>query len=489
MKKIFFIISFLLVTPLVLGQKESLRLGMVLEPPHLDPTIGAAGATDEIVYNNVFQGLTRIDRNGDIQPNLAQYWKISEDKLTYTFTLHKNIYFHDGQKLTSKDVVFSLQRAQGNKSQNAQKQFFKSIKSVTQVSDSKIRIQLTKPNSSFLFYLAWGDSSIVKHNNYLNNKIHPIGTGPFRFQRWVRGNYVQLEKNTSYWSTPAQISNVSFHFINDNSAAINSILTGDIDAYANFPSPESMPIFEEDPRFSVVIGKTEGETILAINNKRTPFDNILVRKALNFAINKEFLIKGVLSGYGTPIGSHFSPNHKYFIDLSQSYPYQPETAKKLIKEAGFPNGFQSSIVVPPTSYAQRSAEVIASQLADVGIHIDIIPIQWAHWLQKVFQEANYELTIIAHTEPLDIAIYSRADYYFNYYNPRFNTLITQLENTFLTNQQKTLYHELQNILVTDAVNVFLFQLPKLGVWNKNIEGLWHNSPLQANDLTKVFWKK
>ena len=487
LKKYFLAVIFCCCINFVLAQPKDFRMGMVLEPPHLDPTVSAAGAIDEVVYNNIFQGLTRIDKDGQVQPSLARFWEITDDKLTYTFILQNNVYFHDKQKLIAQDVVFSLNRARGTQSQNAQKIVFTPIQSIQEVSDNRVVIQLIKPVSDFLFHLAWGDAVIVKKDNHLNNKVHPIGTGPFVFHKWVRGSHVELIKNTNYWGEIAQLDKVSFHFIADTSAAVNAMLAGDIDGFANFPSPESIPQFENNNRFQVSIGNTEGETLLAINNAKKPFDNLLVRKALNFAIDKNSLVEGVMGGYGTVIGSHFSPNSSYYLDLSDYYSYQPQKAKNLLKRAGFPHGFHSSITVPPTSYARRSAEVIASQLKEVGIQLDIIPIQWAQWLQQVFQNKSYDLTIIAHTEPLDIGIYARENYYFNYYNAQFNEIMQSIEQTFQDNKKKVLFHQVQKILAEDAVNVFLFQLPKLGVWNAQVKGLWHNSPIQANDMTEVFW--
>ncbi|MBU0462955.1 MAG: ABC transporter substrate-binding protein, partial [Proteobacteria bacterium] len=145
----------------VMAAKDSLNLGMVLEPPHLDPTAGAAAAIDEVVYANIFEGLTRIDKNGVVKPALASSWTVSEDKKTYTFNLRKGVSFHDGASFEADDVVFSLNRARAEDSVNAQKALFKPIESATSKDPHTVVVTLTQPTGGFLFNMGWGDAIIV----------------------------------------------------------------------------------------------------------------------------------------------------------------------------------------------------------------------------------------------------------------------------------------------------------------------------------------
>jgi peptide/nickel transport system substrate-binding protein len=191
-------------------------------------------------------------------------------------------------------------------------------------------------------------------------------------------------------------------------------------------------------------------------------------------------------GYGTPIGSHFAPHHPAYVDLTGRYPYDPEQAKALLAEAGVEN-LELTLKLPPPSYARRGGEIIQAQLAVVGIEASIIPMEWAQWLEQVFQGKDYDLTIVSHTEPVDIDIYARDDYYFGYDNPDFDAVIETLGTTDDPDARTALFGEAQAILAEDSVNVFVFQLAKHGVWKAGIEGLWHNSPIPANDLTAVRW--
>lgn len=484
----FIVLLGLALNPLwVMAAKESLNLGMVLEPPHLDPTAGAAAAIDEVVYANIFEGLTRIDKNGVVKPALAGSWTISDDQKTYTFHLQKGVTFHDGASFEAEDVVFSLNRARAEESVNAQKALFKPIESVTAKDPHTVVVTLSQPTGSFLFNLGWGDAVIVDPASAETNKSNPIGTGPFKFTKWVKGDRIVMVRNDAYWGKPAKLKTATIKIIPDPAAAVSAMMAEDIDAYANFPAPESLEQFKNDPRFSVVIGSTEGETILSTNNQKGPFKELKVRQAIAHAIDRKAIIDGAMFGYGTPIGTHFAPHHPAYVDLISTHPYDLEKAKQLLAEAGYPDGFKGVIKLPPPSYARRGGEIVASQLRKIGIELEIIPVEWAQWLDQVFKNRDYDLTIVSHTEPMDIDIYARKDYYFAYDSPAFQALMQKLDATVDTQARYAILGEAQRLISAECVNGFLFQLAKHGVWNKKIQGLWENSPVQANDLTEVYW--
>nr|WP_321461166.1 ABC transporter substrate-binding protein [uncultured Cohaesibacter sp.] len=467
--------------------RTDIVLGVRLEPPHLDPTAGAAAAIDEITYANIFEGLTRIDEHGAVKPALAESWSISADGLTYDFKLHEGVKFHDGTDFDADDVVFSLDRARGEASVNAQKALFEPIDTVVAKDKYTVEMTLKRPTGAMLFNLGWGDAIMVASESAENNKSNPVGTGPFKLGKWIKGDSITLVRNPDYWGTPAKLEKATFKIVADAAASLAALMAGDVDAFPIFPAPEMLAQFENDPRFKVVIGTTEGETILAINNGVKPFDDIRVRKALAYAINRQSLIDGAMFGYGTLIGSHFAPHNPAYLDLSHVYDYDPEKAKALLKEAGLEKGFKARLFLPPTDYARRSGLIIASDLKKVGIELEMINVEWAQWLSNVFKGKDYDLTIISHTEPMDIDIYARDDYYFNYKSDDFKAIITSLNATADEAKRTELLHQAQKKLSDDAVNSFLFQLAKTGVWNAKIKGLWANAPIQANDLTQVEW--
>ncbi|WP_244266922.1 ABC transporter substrate-binding protein [Polycladidibacter stylochi] len=468
---------------------NSLNIGIALEPPHLDPTASAAGAIDSISYVNIYEGLTRIDEHGEVQPLLAKFWNVSKDGLTYTFHLHENVAFHDGSAMNCEAVKFSLDRARASDSVNAQKQLFKSIESVNCPGPYEVVVRLNHRSGSLLYNLGWGDAVIVSPKSANDNKSNPVGTGPFRFQKWQKGQQVTIIRNDQYWGPKPSLDKVAFKFISNPNAALAAILSGDLDAFSGFPAPEALMQLMTNDQFQVDIGTSEGETILAMNNKKGPLANLKVRQAIAHAIKRQFLIEGAMFGFGKPIGSHFAPHHPAYVDLTGLYPYDPQKAKELLKEAGYEGGFDLTLKLPPPSYARRSGELIASELSQVGINVTIIPVEWAQWLSDVFKNKDYDLTIVSHTEPMDIGIYARDDYYFNYESDAFKAVMEQLERTEETSARFELMKKAQVMIAKDCVNAFLFQLPHTTVRNAKLQGLWVNAPIQAIDLTTVQWSQ
>jgi peptide/nickel transport system substrate-binding protein len=226
-----------------------------------------------------------------------------------------------------------------------------------------------------------------------------------------------------------------------------------------------------------------------MNNTRKPFSDKRVRQALMMALDRKTIVDGAWSCFGTPIGSHYTPNDPGYVDLTGTLPYDPVKARALLAEAGYPHGFSFTIKTPQMAYAPRSAQVMQAMFADIGVRMNIEPTEFpAKWVQDVFAGHDYDMTIVAHAEPRDIDIYSRDNYYFNYTNPDFNALMTQVEETADPAMQKTLYGKAQQILAEDVPALYLFVMPKLGVWDKKLKGLWVNEPIPSNVLTNVSWE-
>ena len=469
--------------------RKDIRIGLQLEPPHLDPTSAAAGAIDQVLYANVFEGLTRFAADGAIIPGLAKSWQISEDGKTYRFSLHEAVRFHDGSVMDAEDVRFSLDRARSEDSTNAQKALFKGITAVTVIDPLTVEVALAEPDGNFLFNMAWGDAVIIAPESIEGIRENPVGTGPFKLQRWIKGDRISLVRNPDYWGKPVALDRAEFRFISDPTAAFAAVMAGDIDAFPGFPAPENLVQFEADPRFRVMIGSTEGETILSTNNKQPPLDQLKVRQAIAHAIDRQAIIDGAMFGYGTPIGTHFAPHHPAYLDLKAQSAHDPAKARALLAEAGYPDGFTTTLKLPPPSYARRGGEIIAAQLRAVGITVEISNLEWAQWLEQVFRGKDYGLTIVSHTEPFDIGIYARPDYYFQYDSKPFQALMVKLRGTTDAADRRALLHQAQRMIADDAVNGYLFQLAQTGVANANIIGLWENAPTQATDLTGVSWKQ
>jgi peptide/nickel transport system substrate-binding protein len=471
--------------------KTTLNLGMSVEPAGLDPTIAAPVAIGQVTWQNVFEGLVSIDETGKVQPQLAKSWEISPGGLTYTFKLQRGVKFHDGEAFDSATAKFALDRARGKDSVNPQKRFFASIASIDTPDAETLVLHLSSPTGSLIYWLGWPASVMVGPKSAADDKTTPVGTGPFRFSTWAKGDHVELIKNADYWNKvgAAKLDKVTFRFINDPQAQAAALKSGDLDAFPEFAAPELMSSFDGDARLATKVGNTELKVVAGMNNARKPFDDKRVRQALMMAIDRQTVIDGAWSGLGTAIGSHYTPNDPGYQDATGVLPYNVEKAKALLAEAGYPSGFTVTIKSPQMAYAPRSAQVMQAMFAEIGVTMNIEPTEFpAKWVKDVMTSRDYDMTIVAHAEPMDIDIYSRDPYYFNYKNPAFNDLMKKVQETTDPAEQAKIYGEAQKILAEDVPALYLFVMPKLGVWDKKLKGLWENEPIPSNVLSNVSWE-
>ena len=468
---------------------ERITIGMQLEPPILDPTASPAAAISEILYGNVFEGLVLFAADGSVLPKLASSWDISDDGLTYTFHLERGVRFHDGSAFDAAVVKYSLDRARAPVSVNPQKSRLAKIRAVDIVDPYTVRVLLNQRSGGLLQSLAWGAFVMVSPQSAEANAVRPIGTGPFRFSEWRRGDSVTLVRNTDYWGRPAELAEVAFKFIADPTAAYAALMAGDVDAFSNYPAPESFPQFAADPRFAVFAGTTEMETVLALNHRVPPLGNLLVRRAISYALDRRAIIDGAMYGYGTPIGSHFPPRNPAYVDLTGVYPHDVAKAKALLATAGYAHGFSVTLKLPPPSYARRGGEIVAAELAQIGIRVAIENLEWAQWLDQVFTRPDFDMSIVGHAEPMDYDIYARDDYYFGYSSPEFKALIAALDDTNDAARRRELLQQIQRKLAADAVNGFLFQYPRLDIWNAHLQGLEFDNVLGIVDLKRAHYDR
>jgi peptide/nickel transport system substrate-binding protein len=470
--------------------RTDLVLAMSIEPLGLDPTTAAPVAIGQVVWQNLFEGLVTISREGEIEPQLADSWTISEDGLTYTFDLKNNVSFQNGVAFDANTAKYTLDRLLSDDSVNPQKSLFKSIKNVTTPDSDTLVLELSKPSSDLMYWLGFPAAVMVEPSSAETNATTPIGTGPFKFGEWKKGNQVSLVKNGEYWDKASQLDNVTFRFIGDPQAQAAALNSGGIDAMTEFSAPELVNQFQNNSTFDTVIGTTSMEVVAGMNNSVKPFNDIRVRQALMMATDRDAIIAATNEGLGKAIGSHYSPSDAGFEDLTNVFPYDPVKAKALLAEAGYPNGFTFTMKVPTRPYTERAAEIMQAYFSMVGVTMNIESSEFpAKWVQDVFKDTNYDMTIIGHAEPLDIGIYARNPYYFNYQNPEFNRVMENIADATSEEARIAGYQEAQKILAHDVPSLFLYAFPKIGIWNKDLVGLWTNEPVPSNDLTDVYWKE
>jgi len=480
-----------LAAPRALAQskKDTVTLAMVLEPPGLDPTTAPAAAIGEIVHYNILEGLTKINVDGSVTPLLAESWSMDPDGKSYTFRLRKGVKYQDGEPFDSSAVKFSFERAKGPKSTNkAKKAVFDNISSIATPDAHTVILTLNHADGNFLFRMGENTAVILHPKTADNTATKPIGTGPYRFDDWKKGTSVTLVEWDGFRDAKAiRIKRVTFRFINEPAAEVAALLAGDVDGMPRFNAPEAVKRFQADKRFTVVIGSTAGKGIMAINNKRKPFDDVRVRRALAYAIDRKAFIDGVLDGLAKPIGSHFAPTDAGYIDLTGMYPYDPEKSKALLKEAGVATPLNVTLTLPPPQYARKGGEVVAAMLAKVGVIAKLENVEWAQWLGGAFK-GNFDLTIINHVEPLDYMQYANPSYYWGYDSKAFRDLAARHAAATNPAERTKLFADMQRMIATDCVNVFIFNPSQVCVAKKGLKGLWSSSPIFANDISAVSWQ-
>ncbi|MBE7419896.1 MAG: ABC transporter substrate-binding protein [Ideonella sp.] len=471
------------------GRKDTAVIAMTLEPTGLDPTAGAASAIGEVVHYNVFETLTKIASDGSVHPLLAQSWTVTPDNKTWAFHLRQGVKFQNGEPFDAAAVKFSFERAVASGSVNKDKAVFANILNIASTDAHTVVLTLKNPNPDFLFQLGQTTASIVEPKSAAGNNTHPVGTGPYKLEAWNKGVSVVLARWDGYRDAKAvKLRRVTIRFISDSAAQVAAMLSGDVDAFARIGAARSLAQFRNDKRFQVLIGGSRSKTIMAINNKRRPLDDVRVRRAIAMAIDRKAVVEGAADGFGTPIGSFYVPGAPGYVDLTAVNAYAPDKSRALLKEAGVTTPLELTMKLPPTPYARQGGEVIAAQLAKVGIAAKLENVEWAQWLSGVYKEKAYDLTVISHVEPLDFGNFARPGYYWNYDSPKFNALWEQINTTADTAQRNKLLADAQRLVADDAVAAYLYQPSWITVAKAGLVGLWKDFPIFANDLSALSWR-
>ncbi len=397
-------------------------VGAVLEPTSLNLITQAGAALDQVLLDNVYETLLTATAEGDVEGGLTDLPEISDDGLTYTFTIPDGVTFHSGAPLTAADVVWSLdaQRAEGAN----QAERLASIDTVEAPDERTVVVTLTEPDNGLSYTLTRrGGAVLPAEATGLENSAD--GTGPFRLEAWNVGSSITLTRNDEYWGDAPAISGVTFLYFTDPNAAVNALTTGDVDILTGVDSDLVGPL-QDDPEFVVNEGSTNGEFTLGFNNEREPFTDESVRRAIRQAIDKEG-VKQLFNGFGTVIGGPVPPSDPWYEDLTDVAPYDPDAAREAIEDAGA-EGTELTLVYP-NIYRLNVAEYVASQLADVGLEVTVETVEFSVWLEQVFTNKDYDMTVVLHAEPRDIANYANPDYYWQYDSSEVQDLIEDAKTT------------------------------------------------------------
>lgn len=472
----------------------SITIGITQDLDGLDPHKALSAGTKEVLFN-IFEGLVKFDSNGNLIPAVAESYQISNDGMVYTFTLREGVKFHDGSPVTADDVVYSIKRSAGMLEPKDPTVLAESalsvISDVIATSEKTIEVRLKQVDTELLPYLTC--AIVPKDYDALNT--HPIGTGPFRFVSYTPLQSIILEKNTEYYKKELPyLDQVTFKISSNTDAAFMELQAGTIDILPYITDAQASQLPEGYHLESGPMNLIQG---LFINNKIKPFDNKLVRQALCYAVDRQAVIDMVAGGRGNVIGTNMYPGFKKYYDesLVNVYPYDPQKAKELLKEAGYPNGFQFTIIVPSNyQYHIDTAQVIVEQLKQVGITAQIQLIEWSSWKSDVYKGRNYETTLVglaaelAPRKALDRFRSDATNNFMNYTNPEFDALYKQGETE--TNEEKKvqLYKQMEALLTNDAVAVFIQDPHQMTAISDKLGGYTYY-PIYVQDMSLVYYKK
>lgn len=464
------------------GADKNLTVGLVAEPASLDFTTKDGAAIPQALLDNVYETLVKVDQDGQIKPALAKAFKVSDDGKTYTFDLVDNAKFSDGQPFTAKDAAFSINRVKSDWTVSL-KASMDVVQDAKALSDTQLQVTLAKPSNNWLYKMSTRVGAMMTEKGVADLATKPVGTGPYVFETWKRGDSISLKANPSYWGTKPYFEQVTLKYFKDPTALNNALLTGTINVIGTVQAPESLAQFEGNDKYEIIEGTTNGEVLLSFNNGKAPFNNLKVRQAARHAIDHKALLDTCWAGRGTLIGSMVPPTDPWYEDQTGLYPHDLAKAKALVAETNVA-ATPVRLRIPSLPYAVSCGQVVKSQLEQAGFKVTLDQLEFpAVWLTTVFTDADYDMSIVAHVEPRDLpAVFGDPKYYTRYDNKQLQADLAAAD-AGTPDEQVTLMKKAAKELSQDAAGDFLFLLPNLIVAEKGITGLPKNAITESFDLT------
>ncbi|MEY9853723.1 peptide/nickel transport system substrate-binding protein [Leifsonia sp. EB41] len=466
------------------GTDASIAVGSLYEPVNLDNTAGGGQGVTEALNGNVYEGLFKLTDDGKVQPLLATKYTTSSDGLTYTFTLREGVKFHSGKPLTSESVKTSIERVLATDSQSARKSQLAVISGIQTPDDKTVVISLKSRSISLPYNLSY---VWIYGPGTTNYKTAEDGTGPYTLGTWKRGSSLSLERWNGYWGGKAKNKEVVYDYFTDASALSNALLTNQVDVVTSIQSPDSLTQFEGNKNYTISNGKSTTKELLAFNDKVAPFNNAEVRKAVYSAIDTKKLLTSIWGKYGTLIGSMVPPSDPWYEDLTKVNPYDTALAKKELAAAGLPNGFAFTLDTPTYDPHPAVAEFLKSELAKVGITVNINSISADQWYTKVFKNHDFTATLQEHVNDRDVVWYGNPDFYWGYDNPQVTTWVNEAEQSSTTAEQTAKLKLVNEQIAKDAASAWLYLYPQIVVASSSVSGYpvnGLNSQFYAYDIVK-----
>lgn len=468
------------------GADATVRIGLVLEPTSLDIRTQSGAALDQVLIDNVYQGLVgRSGSDGGIRDVLASEHEVSADGLTYTFTLRDGTTFQDGKPVTAADVVWSLQQVQDDASYVDSAQLA-NVASIESPSADQVVLRLSKPDSDLLWNLTGRAGLVLERaaKNDLSDSAN--GTGPYEVSSWKQGDALVFARNAEYWGTKAKVAKVEFRYITDGSAAVNAMAAGDLDVQTSVDGTLRSQL-EGNADISLHTGKTTDKYTLAFNDRKAPFTDVRVRKAIRQAIDPKALIKAI-GGTGVPQGGPIPEPRPGLPGPDRRRCVRP-LRREAAAERGRGEGPRTTLTYP-NIYAATIGDVLKSQLADVGITLSVKRVDFATWLSQVFEqpktgERDFDLSMVNHVESRDFGNWANPDYYFGYDNPQVQALYAQSVAATTEQAKDEALRAAAKIVSEDAAGEWLYTATAITAVRKGVTGVPYDGTNSRLDLAQL----
>ena len=432
-------------------------------PDTLDPQKTAATLAFQ-VNKSLYDTLVEPDGHGNLVGALAESWATSADGTQWTFRLRPGVRFHDGTVLTAADVVATFTRILEPKTASPKRTDYAAIERVEAPDPRTVRFVLRGPFAPFLAALGQGWGAILPRGALAAGadlSAHPIGTGPFVLDEWVRDSHLRLRRFDGYFHRgEPRLPSVTFQFVSDPAVKTAGLLSGEYDV-VDAVGPLDLPRLERDPRVVVRAMPSSTVNVVAINNARRPFTDVRVRRALWYAIDRLTVLKTAYGAGSVPVAVFMDRPSPFYVDDGNPYPYDPARAKQLLAEAGYPNGFAADLALPqPYEAHVKAGELVQSMLAQAGIRAKIRVVEFGFWLSRIYAGRDYDLTIIGHTGKLDpdgrlAGFGDPSANYLNYTDPQVAALIDAGRRTLRPDLRRRTYAEALRLMTADAPMVIL----------------------------------
>jgi peptide/nickel transport system substrate-binding protein len=475
------------------AEAKTLNFALAGNPDTLDPHKTSGTLTFQTI-KSLYDTLAEPDMNGKIVPALAEKWQISGDALVWTFYLKKDIVFHNGDKLTSKDVKATFERIMDKATGSPKAKEFKPIVGIETPDDFTVILKLKEPTSPLLATLASGWGAILPKN--LIDAGHdfgaqPVGTGPFVLNKWLRDSQIILDKNENYWMKGyPKLDRITMHIIPERAVSVQGLISGQIDV-AYVIDKDDLPTLEASPDVKIEKSLTALILVMSMNCSNPVLQDIRVRQAINHAIDKQKVLD-VAYGGGKPIGTFMDYGNAYYKDFTSLYPYDPEKAKKLLADAGVGRDTVFELFLPQNYELHvKAGEIYQDMLTKVGLNVKIKLVDWSTWISDVYRGGKYDLTVIGHTGKLDpdgtLGGYGTDGRYVKWINPRTAELIAGAGKVSGFENRKKMYDEALEIMAGEVPFMYLGSSYRYTAVRKNVSDFRMTPKLDTFDFrwTKV----